>query len=47
MKSQQTERKEYVCIYRLHESVPQKRVGQEFEKLQGALFMRPPLISAF
>merc|ERR1711874_617275 len=46
VKSQQTAGKEYVCIYRLHESVPQKRVAQELEKLKGALFQRPPLISA-
>ena len=46
VKSQQTAGKEYVCIYRLHESVPQQRVAQELEKLKGALFQRPPLISA-
>jgi len=46
VKSQQSAGKEYVCIYRLHESVPQKRVAQELEKLKGALFQRPPLISA-
>merc|ERR1712055_1047436 len=33
-------------IYRLHESVEIKRVQQELEKLKGALFQRPPLISA-
>jgi len=46
VKSQQSAGKEYVCIYRLHDSVPQKRVAQELEKLKGALFQRPPLISA-
>ena len=46
VKSQQSAGKEYVCIYRLHESVPQQRVAQELEKLKGALFQRPPLISA-
>jgi len=46
VKSQQSAGKEYVCIYRLHESIPQKRVAQELEKLKGALFQRPPLISA-
>merc|ERR1712088_690350 len=46
VKSQQSAGKEYVCIYRLHESVEQKRVAQEFERLKGALFQRPPLISA-
>jgi len=46
VKSQQGAGKEYVCIYRLHESVPRKRVQQELERLKGALFQRPPLISA-
>lgn len=46
VKSQQGAGKEYVCIYRLHESVPRKRVLQELERLKGALFQRPPLISA-
>jgi len=46
VKSQQSAGKEYVCIYRLHDSVPQQRIAQELEKLKGALFQRPPLISA-
>lgn len=46
VKSQQGAGKEYVCIYRLHESVERKRVQQELERLKGALFQRPPLISA-
>lgn len=46
VKSQQSAGKEYVCIYRLHERVETKRVQQELEKLKGALFQRPPLISA-
>ena len=46
VKSQQSAGKEYVCIYRLHDSIPQQRVAQELEKLKGALFQRPPLISA-
>jgi len=46
VKSQQAAGKEYVCIYRLHESVETKRVAQELERLKGALFQRPPLISA-
>jgi len=46
VKSQQSAGKEYVCIYRLHDSIPHKRVAQELEKLKGALFQRPPLISA-
>merc|ERR1712025_459435 len=46
VKSQQGAGKEYVCVIRLHDSIPQKRVAQELEKLKGALFQRPPLISA-
>ncbi len=46
VKSQQSAGKEYVCIYRLHESVDRKRVEQTLERLKGALFQRPPLISA-
>lgn len=46
VKSQQSAGKEYVAIYRLHESVEIKRVQQELERLKGALFQRPPLISA-
>jgi len=46
VKSQQSAGKEYVCIYRLHESVEHKKVAQELERLKGALFQRPPLISA-
>ena len=40
VKSQQGAGKEYVCIYRLHESVEQKRLVQELERLKGALFQR-------
>merc|ERR1712072_650093 len=46
VKSQQSAGKECVAIYRLHESVEIKRVQQELERLKGALFQRPPLISA-
>lgn len=46
VKSQQSAGKEYVCIYKLHDSVEQKRIAQELERLKGALFQRPPLISA-
>merc|ERR1711874_872 len=46
VKSQQSAGKEYVCIYRLHESVEKKRVAQELERLKGALFQRPPLMGA-
>merc|ERR1711935_362519 len=46
VKAQQSAGKEYIGIYRLHESVEKKRVAQELERLKGALFQRPPLISA-
>ncbi|XP_045200127.1 H/ACA ribonucleoprotein complex subunit DKC1-like [Mercenaria mercenaria] len=47
VKSQQGAGKEYVCIYRLHSVVEdEKRVLRNLETLQGALFQRPPLISA-
>lgn len=46
VKSQQSAGKEYMVIYRLHDSIPRKKIEQELEKLKGALFQRPPLISA-
>ncbi|WAR27781.1 DKC1-like protein [Mya arenaria] len=47
VKSQQGAGKEYVCIFRLHSIVEdEKKVLQKLEMLQGALFQRPPLISA-
>uniref|UniRef100_A0A915PIB5 Putative H/ACA ribonucleoprotein complex subunit 4 n=1 Tax=Setaria digitata TaxID=48799 RepID=A0A915PIB5_9BILA len=46
-KSQQGAGKEYVTIFRLHNTVEsEKKVKQALEKLTGALFQRPPLISA-
>ncbi|CAI4232350.1 unnamed protein product [Auanema sp. JU1783] len=46
-KSQQGAGKEYVCIFKLHDIVSsEKKVKQGLEKLTGALFQRPPLISA-
>ncbi|XP_013773643.1 H/ACA ribonucleoprotein complex subunit 4 [Limulus polyphemus] len=47
VKSQQGAGKEYVCIFRLH-SAPenQQQVVKCLEGLNGALFQRPPLISA-
>ncbi|CAI5444000.1 unnamed protein product [Caenorhabditis angaria] len=46
-KSQQGAGKEYMCIFKLHEAVDDERkVRQALEKLTGALFQRPPLISA-
>nr|KAG5687776.1 hypothetical protein BaRGS_025670 [Batillaria attramentaria] len=47
VKSQQSAGKEYVCIFRLHSAVQEeKKVAQNLELLTGALFQRPPLISA-
>ncbi|XP_076654113.1 dyskerin pseudouridine synthase 1 Nop60B [Halictus rubicundus] len=46
-KSQQSAGKEYVAVFKLH-SAPEslQKVSQALEKLRGALFQRPPLISA-
>lgn len=47
VKSQQGAGKEYVCILRLHDAIPGKeKLAQTMELLTGALFQRPPLISA-
>ncbi|KAJ8623148.1 hypothetical protein MRB53_031677 [Persea americana] len=47
VKSQQGAGKEYVCIARLHADVPDaSKVGRALETLTGAVFQRPPLISA-
>ncbi|GFQ69683.1 hypothetical protein TNCT_72811 [Trichonephila clavata] len=47
VKSQQGAGKEYVCIFGLHKSVEDpSRVRMALETLTGALFQRPPLISA-
>lgn len=47
VKSQQSAGKEYVAIFKLHEDPKSEReVLQACEKLKGALFQRPPLISA-
>lgn len=48
VKSQQGAGKEYVCIARMHSAVPggQPKVARALETLTGALFQRPPLISA-
>jgi len=48
VKSQQSAGKEYVCIARLHGPVEggQPTVARALETLTGALFQRPPLISA-
>jgi len=48
VKAQQGAGKEYVCVCRLHNSIAggRKSVEQALEALTGALFQRPPLISA-
>ncbi|XP_055857312.1 H/ACA ribonucleoprotein complex subunit 4 [Episyrphus balteatus] len=47
VKSQQSAGKEYVAIFKLHAPVESvAKVQQGLEKLRGALFQRPPLISA-
>ena len=48
VKAQQSAGKEYVCITRFHSKVEGGRptVAKALEKLTGALFQRPPLISA-
>lgn len=47
VKSQQGAGKEYVCVARLHSAVPDvAKVARALECLTGAVFQRPPLISA-
>ncbi|XP_060534759.1 H/ACA ribonucleoprotein complex subunit 4 [Cylas formicarius] len=48
VKSQQSAGKEYVTVFKLHSQVEGgvKKITQGLEKLKGALFQRPPLISA-
>jgi H/ACA ribonucleoprotein complex subunit 4 len=48
VKSQQGAGKEYVCVIRLHDKLPggQPQFARALENLTGALFQRPPLISA-
>ncbi|KAH8739879.1 hypothetical protein FG386_001696 [Cryptosporidium ryanae] len=47
VKSQQSAGKEYVCIVRFHSAVPGKSaIVRCLETLTGALFQRPPVISA-
>ncbi|KAK3698529.1 hypothetical protein QZH41_014455, partial [Actinostola sp. cb2023] len=47
VKSQQGAGKEYVCIVRLHNAIDSKDdLAKTLETLTGALFQRPPLISA-
>ncbi|SCZ95772.1 BZ3500_MvSof-1268-A1-R1_Chr8-1g09788 [Microbotryum saponariae] len=47
VKSQQGAGKEYVCVVRLHAGIDgEKALARALETLTGALFQRPPLISA-
>merc|ERR1712093_455751 len=48
VKSQQGAGKEYVCVIRLHDKLPggEAQFARALETLSGALFQRPPLISA-
>ncbi len=48
VKSQQGAGKEYVCVLRFHEKLPggEAQLARALETLTGALFQRPPLISA-
>ncbi|KAI0287018.1 pseudouridine synthase [Russula aff. rugulosa BPL654] len=47
VKSQQSAGKEYVCVLRLHSALPNSTaLPRALETLTGALFQRPPLISA-
>jgi len=46
-KSQQSAGKEYIAVFKLHSPVENvQKIQQAMEKLRGALFQRPPLISA-
>ena len=48
VKSQQGAGKEYVCVLRMHDKLPggEAQLARALETLTGALFQRPPLISA-
>lgn len=47
VKSQQSAGKEYVCLLRLHSAIESvSKLNEALETLQGAVFQRPPLISA-
>lgn len=48
VKSQQGAGKEYVCVVRMHDKLPggEAQFSRALETLTGALFQRPPLISA-
>jgi len=46
VKSQQSAGKEYVAVVKFHGAVTKKKFEMALEKLTGALYQRPPLISA-
>ena len=46
VKAQQSAGKEYVSVIRLHSDANELQLKQAMETLTGALFQRPPLISA-
>lgn len=47
VKSQQSAGKEYICVLKLHENIESElKLRAALENLTGALFQRPPLISA-
>jgi H/ACA ribonucleoprotein complex subunit 4 len=46
VKSQQGAGKEYVCVLRLHDMVTEQALQKALQTLQGALYQRPPVISA-
>ncbi|KAL0639102.1 centromere/microtubule-binding protein cbf5 [Maublancomyces gigas] len=47
VKSQQGAGKEYVCVLRMHDKIQsEQQLSRALETLTGALFQRPPLISA-
>ena len=47
VKSQQSAGKEYTCIVKLHDAISDElKLSKAIETLTGAMFQRPPLISA-
>lgn len=38
--------KEYVCLMRLHQDVPQKKLRAALDEFVGVIYQRPPLVSA-
>jgi len=46
VQSQQGAGKQYVCVVRLHDAVKQEALVKGLETLTGALYQRPPVISA-